>query len=587
MLVACPSGWWIWPKLPTSVYREQSVNPEAFRFPVTRAGRRWNKGAAKSVHRNGVSELAQRIVLDSDALRESPLTLERALPGAAGPSNRDLATIQSHMPDGSNTSALLLAQAVASFSRSELRWELAIIAAAVAILSIALAAIALFFFRRGTRDLTLIYFGLFCILYAVRLLASLSSFRSLFDESRIFWAYVNWVITCTIILPFSLFLYQVADEHLRNLLRWLLAAQTVFAIFGILAAALGVSLGKLLFANNFVVLGTLAATALFLVANKWRPGPRQRLSHEFRIFIAGFLVWMLFVVNQNLLGPKILPGHNVEFLGFLVFVASLGYVSAYRTFASEERLLAINKELEIARRIQSSTLPQSVPTLAGLEIAARYVPMSAVAGDFYDFLCVDEKRVGILVADVTGHGVPAALIASMLKVAFAGQAAHAHDPARVLTGLNRSLCGKFEEHFVTAAYLFVDLEKSLLRYSAAGHPPLMLASGAAGKVREIEENGQMLGMFPEATYSSVEIRVGPGDRCLLYTDGVFEAKNAAQEEFGKSRCKEFLETQRDIPAARFANALLDRVADFSGHNSARAQEDDITLLVLDFQKEIA
>ena len=111
----------------------------------------------------------------------------------------------------------------------------------------------------------------------------------------------------------------------------------------------------------------------------------------------------------------------------------------------------------------------------------------------------------------------------------------------------------------------------------------MLASRAAGKVREIEENGLMLGMFPEAAYSSVEICVGPGDRCLLYTDGVFEAKNAAQEEFGKSRCKEFLETQREIPAARFANTLLDSVAGFSGHNSARVQEDDITLLVFDFQ----
>jgi phosphoserine phosphatase RsbU/P len=168
--------------------------------------------------------------------------------------------------------------------------------------------------------------------------------------------------------------------------------------------------------------------------------------------------------------------------------------------------------------------------------------MSAVAGDFYDFLCIDEKRVGILVADVSGHGVPAALIASMLKVAFAGQAAHAHDPARVLNGLNGSLCGNFEAHFVTAAYLFVDLEKSLLHYSAAAHPPLMIASGAPGNVREIEANGLMLGMFPEAVYSSVEIRVCPGDRCLLYTDGILEAKNAAQEEFGESRCKEFLET---------------------------------------------
>jgi sigma-B regulation protein RsbU (phosphoserine phosphatase) len=487
------------------------------------------------------------------------------------------------MADPSNASTLLLAQAVASFSRSELRWELATIAAAVAILSIALAAIALFCFRRGTRDLTLIYFGLLCILYAVRLLTSRPSFRSLFDESQMFWSYVNWIITCTIILPLGLFLYQLADERLRNFFRWLLAAQTAFAIFGILAAALGANLAKLSFANNFVVLGTLAATALFMIVNKWRPGPRQRLSHEFRVFIAGFLAWMLFVVRANLLGLKILTGQDVEFVGFLVFVASLGYISAYRIFSNEERLIAINKELEIARRIQSFTLPQTVPTLAGFEIAARYAPMSAVAGDFYDFLCVDEKRVGILVADVTGHGVPAALIASMLKVAFAGQAAHAHDPVRVLTGLNSALCGKFEEHFVTAAYLFVDLEKSLLHYSAAGHPPLMLASRAARNVQEIEENGLMLGMFPEAAYSSVEIHFSPGDRCLLYTDGLFEAKNAAQEEFGKERCKEFLETQLDIPAARFASSLLDNIAGFSGHNSARAQEDDITLLVLDFQ----
>jgi len=487
------------------------------------------------------------------------------------------------MSHASDTTTLLLAQTVASFSRSELLWELANIAAAVALLSIALAAVALFFFRRRTGDLTLIYFGLFCILYAVRLLALLISFRSLFDESRMFWNYVVWVITCTIILPFGLFLYQVADEHLRKFLRWLLIAQTVFAVFGILAAAFRVNPTKLFLANNIMMFGTFVAIALFLIASKWRPGPRQRLSREFRVFIAGFLVWMLFVVHANLLGLKILAGHNVEFVGFLVFVACLGFVSAHRTFANEERLLAISKELEIARRIQSSTLPQSVPTLVGLEIAARYVPMSAVAGDFYDFLPIDEKRVGVLVADVTGHGVPAALIASMLKVAFAGQEAHAHDPALVLTGLNRALCGKFEEHFVTAAYLFVDLEKSLLRYSAAGHPPIMLASRASGNVREIEENGLMLGMFPEAAYSSVEIHVATGDRCLLYTDGVCEAKNAAQEEFGKSRCKKFLETHGDITAAHFVSALLDRVAGFSGHGSARLQEDDITLLVLDFQ----
>ena len=489
------------------------------------------------------------------------------------------------MPGFLETISRFLVQAVPSISRGQQRWEFANIAAAVALLSIAFVAIALFLFRRKTRDPTLIYFAIFCALYAVRLLASVRSFRALFNEPGSFWDYVNWDITCTILVPFGLFFYQVGSEFLRKFFGWLLAAQMLFAVFGISAAALGGNLVKLGFANDILVLTTCVVVVLLLLAERWHPGSRGQLTREMRVFVAGLVVWFLFVVQANLLGLRLISGHNLEFIGFLVFVGCLGYISAHRIFANEERLLAIGKELEIARRIQSSILPQSVPILAGLELAARYVPMSAVAGDFYDFLVMDEKRIGVLVADVTGHGIPAALIASMLKVAFAGQAPHADDPARVLTGLNVALCGKFEEHFVTAAYLFVDLENGLLCYSAAGHPPLMLSSPTDGKVREIEENGLMLGLFPEAAYTSVEIRITPGDRYLLYTDGIFEASNAAQEEFGKSRCKEFLQSRRNIPPARFADDLLNTIATFSGLSSGRAQEDDITMLVLDIPEQ--
>jgi len=486
------------------------------------------------------------------------------------------------------TIAITLAQAVPPPLRPNLRWEFLNIAAAVALLSIALIAIALFFFRRKSRDLTLIYFGLFCILYAVRLLTTMPFFRSLFDEPSTFWIYLNWDITCTLLIPFGLFFYQVGGEYFRKSLRWLVAAQMLFAVFGIFTAALGISLAKLNVANSIVVFTTFIVITLSIFSYWVRPGPRQPMTREMRVFIAGLAVWGLFVVQANLLGLKIglkiLPGNNLEFIGFLVFVACLGYISVYRIFANEERLLALHKELEIARRIQSSILPQTVPVLCGLDLAARYVPMSAVAGDFYDFLVIDEKRIGVLVADVTGHGIPAALIASMLKVAFAGQAYHAHDPARVLAGLNTALCGKFEEHFVTAAYLLVDLENHLLRYSAAGHPPLIMATHTGGNIREIEQNGLMLGLFPDAAYSSVEIPIGSGDRCLLYTDGVFEASNAAREEFSKSRCKEFLQSHRHLPAAHFADHLLSNIAAFSSLNSTRAQEDDITLLVLDFQQ---
>src|SRR5215471_20026428 len=145
---------------------------------------------------------------------------------------------------------------------------------------------------------------------------------------------------------------------------------------------------------------------------------------------------------------------------------------AHETVARQ--LQTLNSELDMARQVQSSILPREIPDVPGLEIVARYLPMHSVAGDFYDFIVVDEKHVGILIADVFGHGLPSALIASMLQSAFAAQSAHASDPVRVLSELNRALFGKFRSHFVTAAYVFLDLEKSIVNYAGAGHPPLLV-----------------------------------------------------------------------------------------------------------------
>src|SRR5260370_9015132 len=137
------------------------------------------------------------------------------------------------------------------------------------------------------------------------------------------------------------------------------------------------------------------------------------------------------MMHTNLVGLAVLPGRDVEPIGFLAFVFSLGYLVAHRFFAKEESLFAIQKELEIAEQIQTSILPREVPHLAGIEIAARYLPMSAVAGDFYDFLTLEGNQLGILIADVTAHGVPAALIASMLKAAFPVQPEYPHHPHHV------------------------------------------------------------------------------------------------------------------------------------------------------------
>ncbi len=250
------------------------------------------------------------------------------------------------------------------------------------------------------------------------------------------------------------------------------------------------------------------------------------------------------------------------------------------------QLQAINHEMEMAREIQLSILPRELPRVEGLDIAVRYLPMTSVAGDFYGFIVVDDKRLGILVADVSGHGPPAALIASMLRMALSEQVSVAGDPAKVLTGLNQALCGKFDHHFVTAAYIFIDTEAKTLGYAGAGHPPLLMWHKADGTACEISENGLMLGQFPEENYSAVQMPLAIGDRSVLYTDGIPECRNPSQQEFGTGRFLRFIEGSANLETDQFASAVIDSLSHWTEHPTGQGQRDDITLMAIDFKKSV-
>jgi len=249
-----------------------------------------------------------------------------------------------------------------------------------------------------------------------------------------------------------------------------------------------------------------------------------------------------------------------------------------------EQLHALNNELEMARQIQLSILPHSLPKLPGLDIAARFLPMTSVAGDFYDFLQIDDKHLGMLIADVSGHGLPAALIASMLQVAFSAQLPHASEPEKVLSGINKALCGKFTRNFVTAAYIYVDLEKNFMRYAGAGHPPILQFRSSTGATVELLENGLVLGMFPDAAYGTLELPLEPGDRHVLYTDGIPEAADPAGQMYGTDRFRLFLERNHAFTADHFADAFLQEIAGWTGQHANNGQQDDITLLLFDFKR---
>ena len=264
-------------------------------------------------------------------------------------------------------------------------------------------------------------------------------------------------------------------------------------------------------------------------------------------------------------------------LGLAVLLFSFGYVAVQVVLASERRLLSIENELAIAREIQTSILPAGNPRIKDLRVAAAYRPMTEVAGDFYEFIPVDHNRIGFLVADVTGHGVPAALIAAMIKVAMQSLVPYAHDPRQVLSGLNSVLSAQMGPQLVSAAYLWLDMENRIALYSAAGHPPLLHCR--EGQLRRIESNGLLLGVLPESEYPLCDIAIIPGDRFLLYTDGVSEPENALGDSFGEFKLEQVVRDNQSCPPSEFLDHLLGEIRQWQP--ASTAQQDDITLIVID------
>ena len=289
----------------------------------------------------------------------------------------------------------------------------------------------------------------------------------------------------------------------------------------------------------------------------------------------GLLVFVGLVVWQNSAQffPTSLP--LLEPFGFAAFLGTLGYVAARSTLQRDRQLKEIQKELEVARRIQLSILPSEFPPSKNFRVAARYMPMTSVAGDLYDYIIADDYQVGLLIADVSGHGVPAALIASMVKLAAASQRAVAADPCRFLSGMNSALLGNTQNQFVTAAYVYLNSESGELRYSAAAHPPLLLVRN--GRVTHIEENGLMLAAFDFASYSTAVHKLETDDRIVMYTDGVVEASNAAGDFFGHDALCDLLTRTRELSPAMAADSIISSVRQWS-----EKQDDDLTILICDY-----
>jgi sigma-B regulation protein RsbU (phosphoserine phosphatase) len=263
------------------------------------------------------------------------------------------------------------------------------------------------------------------------------------------------------------------------------------------------------------------------------------------------------------------PWDNGQLLSTLRREAELGRERRRRD-AAEQR------ELAEALQIQRQLLPQHVPAIAGWDFAASWKPASGVGGDCFDVLPFQSGAVAISIADVVGKGIPAALLMSNLQAAVRAFASDTLSPEALCARVNRVLCGNIADgRFISFFYCVLVPDTGQVAYSNAGHcQPLLIREN--GAFERLDAGGPVLGVIPDAPYEHGSVVLGKSDRLVFYTDGITEARDDRDEEFGEARLIEAALAHRDEPAQSMQQALADAVSSFA----RGALQDDATLLVL-------
>ena len=300
----------------------------------------------------------------------------------------------------------------------------------------------------------------------------------------------------------------------------------------------------------------------------------MRATHD-RAEIAGFAPTSKEYTNTFIAIHRIEGGKIVEEWAEGSDIAQLTQARLEQEIGERER---VEQELRVARRIQQASLPKEVPTLEGWQISPFYQPAREVGGDFYDFHLLSEGRLGVVVGDATGKGVPAALVMSttcgMLQAV--SEALDSISPGEVLSRVNETLVDRIPQNmFVSCFYGVLDPKSATFTYANAGHDLPYLWHG--GCAEELRARGMPLGLMPEMSYEQKEIVLEPTDSALLYSDGLVEAHDPQGEMFGFPRLRELVAEYAEERS--LGEALLEELYSFVGEGWE--QEDDITLLTLE------
>lgn len=250
-----------------------------------------------------------------------------------------------------------------------------------------------------------------------------------------------------------------------------------------------------------------------------------------------------------------------------------------RTLELSNTLSLMNENLEFAGMIQQALLPKLNPSSSRYKTAAVCVPAEILAGDFYNFHVFRGGGLGIFVADVTGHGIASALIASMVNILFSTGRSDAGSPAIFLKTMNDELTGNIENQFITACYAYLDDSARSVTFVRAGHEPVLIHSRRENRVMRYQPRGMLMGYEKGIDYEEMTIPVSPGDRVFLYTDCIIEVRNRQGDDFGINRLEDFILRNQTTSIEDILKLIIGELEVWSNRNAPF--HDDLTMVIIE------
>lgn len=288
------------------------------------------------------------------------------------------------------------------------------------------------------------------------------------------------------------------------------------------------------------------------------------------------------VINHR--QPRLLSEAELSLLRLMANQAAIAIEKA-RLHEEEIKRRRLEDELDVGHQIQLGLLPENIPVIEGWEFAAYYQPARQVGGDFYDFfeLAGDPMQLGLVIADVAGKGVPAALFMALSRSLIRTKSMSGRLPAGVLSRANRLIYNDSRSKlFLTAFYATLDLRTGWLAYANAGHNRPLWVHGDTGEIDELRAQGRVLGIFEHIELEQKEIFMDPGDLIVLYTDGITEAMNEKEQLFGLERLYTLVRANYRANPQELIDAIIATIADFTG---GTPQADDLTMFVVKRKRE--